>query len=593
MDHGPGWPAGSSVLPLGDRALLVPTTGIDHARRVAAALEAAGVGVGGTGRSAEVVTGFGGVAVVLAGDDGADDVADRPLAWWAAWVAEVQAGATAAGPVDPGPNLGPERDGADAGPERKEGATHVLPVVFDGTDLADVAGRLGMDADDVVGLLVGAELEVALLGFAPGFPYLVGLPEPLASLPRRSTPRPGVPAGSVAVAGGFAGIYPRSSPGGWHLLGRTPVRLFDPTTPPYSALAVGDRVRFAVAGTDGPGSGPDAAVDRIPPLPALAPDADRWLEVVDPGFLTTVQDGGRTGVARLGCPAGGTADPDARVLVNRLLGNPDGAAVLECTAAGPVLRIHASSPDPVHVAVVGADAGALHLRLDGRPVAAGTVVPVAPGQVVAVGPVARGLRAVLGVAGGLTTTEILGSRSSDLLTGLGPGPLRTGDRLPVGPPSRPRGRLALPPVPPDEAPAVLRFVPGPHGADRDAARRLADAPWTVLPASDRIGVRLDGPGHAGLTGVDPVDSLPVVTGAVQIPPDGRPIVLLPDHATLGGYPVAGCVISADLGRLGRLAPGQAVVFMACTPDEAEAARRRHQGDLAGRVSGWHPTRAGS
>ena len=93
--------------------------------------------------------------------------------------------------------------------------------------------------------------------------------------------------------------------------------------------------------------------------------------------------------------------------------------------------------------------------------------------------------------------------------------------------------------------------------------------------------------------MDPVDSLPVVTGAVQIPPDGRPIVLLPDHATLGGYPVAGCVISADLGRLGRLAPGQAVVFMACTPDEAEAARRRHQGDLAGRVSGWHPTRAGS
>ena len=143
-------------------------------------------------------------------------------------------------------------------------------MVFDGDDLADVAAAVGLPADGVVALMVDAELEVAFVGFAPGFPYLTGLPPELAALPRRATPRTSVPAGSVAVAGGFAAVYPRATPGGWHLLGRTSETLFDPDVPPHTRVAPGDRVRFVVA--DGAAASPVAA--RPTPTGARSSTAD-------------------------------------------------------------------------------------------------------------------------------------------------------------------------------------------------------------------------------------------------------------------------------------------------------------------------------
>ena len=316
------------------------------------------------------------------------------------------------------------------------------------------------------------------------------------------------------------------------------------------------------------------------------------LEVLDPGIATTVQDLGRTGVSGLGVPTAGAADRRAHTLANLLVGNDPGAASVECTAVGPVVRMVGAG----HVAVVGCGPDSVEVTLDGRPVPDGVVLPVADGQVVRVGRITRGLRAYLAVAGGFDTPVVLGSRSSDVLAGLGHGPLHAGDRLARDAPARVRGRLTLPPVP--SGPVVLRVVAGPHagpGDDgEDHLRRLIAHRWRVGSAVDRVGVRLLAVGSpAPLPPVAPAGSVPMVTGAVQLPPDGDPIVLLPDHATVGGYPVVACVVSADLPRLGQLAPDARVAFTLVDTAEAVAALAASRDEPASLVSGWFPTGAGT
>jgi allophanate hydrolase subunit 2 len=144
---------------------------------------------------------------------------------------------------------------------------------------------------------------------------------------------------------------------------------------------------------------------------------------------------------------------------------------------------------------------------------------------------------------------------------------------------------------------VVRVLPGPHvpaaGAGSDVVARLAATPWRVGAHVDRVGVRLEPAAGPGPEGGGPVASTPMVTGAVQLPPDGRPIVLLPDHATVGGYPVVACVITADLSLLGQLAPGDAVAFVAVDRTTADRASRLRRDARAAAVSGWFPTATGT
>lgn len=261
------------------------------------------------------------------------------------------------------------------------------------------------------------------------------------------------------------------------------------------------------------------------------------IEVVTPGLLTTVQDLGRRGLAHLGVPPSGAADIGSFAHANRLVGNPPEAAALEATLVGPTLLFHA----------------------DALVAVAGRVVEVAAGETIDVGPVLSGVRAYLAVAGGIDIAPVLGSRSTDLLTGLGPPPLAAGQLLPVGmPSSRP---LPLDPRPALPASATLRVVLGPrHDWFTGAALRLFLAsPYTVSSSSNRIGVRLEGPAlERALT--DELLSEGVVTGAVQVPPSGRPILLGPDHPTTGGYPVIAVVVEDDLPLAGQLRPGTTVEF---------------------------------
>ncbi len=470
--------------------------------------------------------------------------------------------------------------------------THRLPVTLDGPDRDEVCRRAGLTPAGLADVLAASVLEVAMLGFSPGFAYLTGLPRELSELPRRPAPRPSVPAGSVALAGGFAAVYPQSTPGGWQVVGRTPSRLFDPRTPPYALLRPGDSVRLDPLAHDrvGPASVPGGS-DRAPRRALRPPPGSAAvLCVEEAGLLTTVQDGGRAALAHLGVPGAGPADPLAHALANLLVGNPWSAPALEVTARGPVLRCTA----PVYVAVVGADP---EVTVDGREVGAGHVVPLAAGQRLAVGAVRSGLRCAVAVAGGLAVPGVLGSCSTDLLCGLGPGPLVAGDVLGSGGAAGPMGDHLGPGAPGLAArptgTRVLRVLPGPHGPwfPGDAFERLSGARFVVEAASDRVGVRLTpADGGAGIVRrPGELDSQGMVTGAVQVPSDGRPVVLGPDHATVGGYPVVAVVAGCDRWLLGQCRPGDVVELAPVGPEEAATALGALRRAAAGAVVGRYPS----
>ena len=272
------------------------------------------------------------------------------------------------------------------------------------------------------------------------------------------------------------------------------------------------------------------------------------IEFVRTGPLATLQDLGRPGYAALGVPLAGAFDRGAAALANRLVGNEPSAAVVELTLGGAVLHVREAAT----IALTGARCPGLDW---------GTPVSVRAGSIVVLGIPTAGLRSYLAVRGGFDSPAVLGSRSTDTLSGLGPAPLADGDALGIaGPaPGEVDGSAAVPSPALDERP--LRVLPGP----RDdwfapaALERLTTTVWSVRSDSDRVGVRLDGPPlQRARSGELP--SEPTLPGALQVPPDGRPILFGPDAPVTGGYPVIATVLDADLGRAAQVRPGDAVRF---------------------------------
>jgi biotin-dependent carboxylase-like uncharacterized protein len=283
---------------------------------------------------------------------------------------------------------------------------------------------------------------------------------------------------------------------------------------------------------------------------------DRALAVVRAGALTTVQDQGRPGHAHLGVPRSGALDGPTAALANRLVGNRPEAAVLETTLNGCAVRPRST----VTVAVVGAPCP---VAVDGRPVAWGAPVRVPAGALLDVGAAVSGVRSYLAVSGGITVEPVLGSRSTDLLSGLGPPPLTDGSVLPLGTPRQAHARVELAPQPAPPAELVLRVVLGPRDDwfTPEAVRAFTSRAYRVSSASNRIGLRTEGPAlPRALAGELPSEGM--VLGAVQVPPDGRPVVFLADHPTTGGYPVIAVVRGADLPAAAQAVPGTPVRFVA-------------------------------
>jgi biotin-dependent carboxylase-like uncharacterized protein len=281
------------------------------------------------------------------------------------------------------------------------------------------------------------------------------------------------------------------------------------------------------------------------------------IAVVKPGLLTTVQDLGRPGYAHLGVARSGALDAPSLALANHLVGNPSSAAGLETTLTGVALRAEAE----LTVAVTGALAD---ITVDGQPVAFGAALAVPEGALLDVGPARSGVRSYLAVAGGITVAPVLGSRSTDTLSGLGPPPLRAGFVLPVGasgPPSSP-----VPPVrSTGDSGLTLRIRLGPRLDWFSVMARdvfLAEE-YTLSVKSNRVGARLAGPPLTrAITGELPSEG--IVLGSVQVPSDGQPLVFLADHPTTGGYPVIAVVDRTDLPQLAQARPGTAVRFVPWT-----------------------------
>ncbi|MFJ9724557.1 biotin-dependent carboxyltransferase family protein [Streptomyces sp. NPDC101209] len=282
---------------------------------------------------------------------------------------------------------------------------------------------------------------------------------------------------------------------------------------------------------------------------------DRALVVVRAGALTTVQDQGRPGHAHLGVPRSGALDGPAAALVNRLVGNPPGAAVLETTVNGCSLRPRSA----VTVAVGGAPCP---VTVEGRPVPWGAPVRVPAGALLDIGTVVSGVRGYVAVSGGVAVDPVLGSRSTDLLSGLGPAPLTDGTVLPLGTPQAPHARVDAAPQPAPPAELVLRVTLGPRDDwfTPAALHAFTSRTYRVSPASNRIGLRTEGPTlERARPGELPSEGM--VLGAVQVPPDGRPVVFLADHPTTGGYPVIAVVRPQDLPAAAQAAPGTPVRFV--------------------------------
>ncbi|WP_235008277.1 5-oxoprolinase subunit B/C family protein [Microbacterium timonense] len=435
-----------------------------------------------------------------------------------------------------------------------------LDIVYDGQDLPETARVLGVAPDELVRRHSAARWRVAFSGFAPGFGYLVSDDWPF-DVPRLDSPRTRVPAGAVGLAGSFTGAYPRETPGGWRLIGTTPARLFDPDAARPALLAPGTLVRFRpLPARDALRAAPQpresSATAASPGLARGRQSSGRGLTVREPGLLSTVQDLGRRGAASVGVAESGALDRAALRTANRLLGNPEGAAGIEVTMGG----FAAVAQRDLWVAVTGAWG---ELRLDARAVDPYTAHRWPAGTELRLGWFSHGARAYLAVRGGLDEPLVLGSRSTDLMAGLGRGPLRAGDAVAVG--AEVAGPIPVAPpaawgMPRDDE-LELELADGPRSDwfEPDARRTLFEAVWTVSSDADRIGARLDGPElRRARTGE--LASEGMVPGALQVPPSGRPTVLLADGPVTGGYPVIAVLTDAARDLVAQARPGTRIRF---------------------------------
>jgi len=504
-----------------------------------------------------------------------------------------------------------------------------IPVHYggdNGPDLDEAAVMAGLSSgDEVVRLHSGGNYRVYFLGFLGGFPYMGGLPAELAKVPRLTTPRQKLPKGTVGIAGGQTGVYTISTPGGWYCLGRTSMSLFNPEQDPPALLRAGDLVKFVPVN--------EKVEEQPDSQDVVAQPTSPWIEVLSPGPLTTVQDLGRRGYARHGVSRSGAADWLALRMGNHLLENHESAAALEVTLGGMKVRLLNSCA----VALTGADCGAQLKRIGEStvPLPVNQVVLLQPGDELELGFAKDGMRTYLCVRGGVDVPAVLGSRATDIRASMGGfqgRSLQSGDvvgvlepdtaaaavlepRFSVHDPLR-KGRPGNMGEGSDKS-WRLRVLPGPADPQTDAThskelRALVGASFRVMTRADRMAVCIEPDNNKiskaateemracqdvpyGLSEYRPPElasgtwstahlynllvggqqmSEGCVSGTIQLPPDGNPVILLAEHQTTGGYKVPAVVIQADLWQVGQMRPGDVVRFECTTSEMAVTALRQ-------------------
>ncbi len=432
-----------------------------------------------------------------------------------------------------------------------------IPVKYGGDfgpDLLWAGEHLGMSPEEIVRRHSARNYRVYMIGFTPGFPYLGGMDESIA-LPRLEEPRKTVPAGSVGIAGSQTGVYPWDTPGGWRLLGRTPIKLFDAQRNDPSFIKAGDTVRFVPVSEHAIPQKPQ----REPPPTGTSHGLGVPTFLVEhPGFFSLIVDSGRFGYRKIGVPVSGAADTVSYGLANRAAGNRSGTAALEMTLWGCTLRALCDTT----VAVSGSNP---QITVDGKEMKPNEPIAVKEGNTIQIGPMSIGCRSYLAVAGGFSVLSVLGSFSTYIKGGFGGllgRPVKSGDVLHQNPwPGRAQKPQNLQVSAPDlsnSSPVSLYIYPGPE-ATAEALKTLCGSTYTVRPESDRMGLRLDGP-RVSEAPADILSSA-VVPGVIQVTSDGKPVLLLCDAQTTGGYTRLGCVVSKHLPQAGQLRPGAQVRFV--------------------------------
>lgn len=452
-----------------------------------------------------------------------------------------------------------------------------IPVHYDGEDLAEVAQLLGIDVPELIRRHSGEDYSVAFCGFAPGFAYLSGGDASL-QVPRRSTPRTKVPAGSVAIAGTFSAVYPNDTPGGWQLLGRTEVPMWDLQRDPPALLQPGMRVRFVDAATQNEAGGAPSAnhadkktSDEGAGKALSASKSHAAMQVRAAGLQTLVQDAGRAGQAGQGVSAAGALDQGAMRRANRLLGNDARLPVLESVAGGLQLQ----SVGATVLAVTGATGPLTVKPRDGSAwqAARNAAIALNDGDVIHLGEPDTGLRSYVAVRGGWLVEQVLGSASTDTLARIGPPALATGMQLAIGD-SQHNGVVQVPDMAPPMLPqsgdsVVLDVVMGPRTDwfTAEAVARFAAQRWQVTPQSNRVGLRLAGDEALARCITQELPSEGTALGAIQVPASGQPVLFLADHPLTGGYPVIACVASHHLDLAGQVPVGAWLQFNVLQPFE--------------------------
>jgi KipI family sensor histidine kinase inhibitor len=434
-----------------------------------------------------------------------------------------------------------------------------IPVEYGGPDLADLARERSLSDEEFSRLHAQGTYRVAFLGFAPGFAYLTGL-APKLHAPRLATPRTRVPAGSLAIGGPYTGIYPDETPGGWWLIGRSPVTLFDPAKDPPSLFQPGDEVSFErIDGSEFARRSGESAGASTP----IASDRGMF-QLLSPGFFTSVQGGADYRRARFGVPPGGAIDPVALAAGNARIENGPNAAALEIAVMGPALKCL----EDVEVCLSGAEISA---ELNGRSVAIDDSFELRAGDELRLGRVSSGMRSYLCVRGGVAVSskEMVTRRlkAGDLLFPAA----KSGAALSAEPREFPHRNQSLR----SGAAAVIRVVLAsePSLFREESVRSFLSSPYRVSPASDRRGIRLEGSALVHAIGPD-IAPEATAPGAIQVPKDGMPILLGPDRPVTGGYAKVATVIGADLWALGQAVPGSQLRFQAVGLSEALEARVR-------------------
>ncbi|EKT55574.1 5-oxoprolinase/urea amidolyase family protein [Providencia sneebia] len=443
-----------------------------------------------------------------------------------------------------------------------------IPVHYNGEDLSEVATFLGMTIEEVIERHTGNEYQVAFCGFAPGFAYMVADNAQL-NVPRRSSPRIRIPAGSVALAGEFSSVYPQASPGGWQLIGVTDVAVWDIHRTEPALLKPGNRVSFVDA----------ARAITTYSLPQAAKTEGKSLQdnkvknnntenndikVLATGLQTLFQDAGRIGLAALGISESGAMDKSALRSANRIMGNPLSEAVLEITQGGFKAQFNCSAL----VAITGASCAIDIETVEGVKYSAYQYQPIqlAKGDILRLGRTSQGVRSYLAVRGGFQVTPILGSCSFDTLAQVGPAPLAIGQSLAIKPVQQQTDVLLNeePNIdyPSKDEAVVLDIILGPRTDwfTQQAVHTLTSQLWQVTADSNRIGLRLAGEIPLVREKHQELPSEGTCIGAIQIPANGQPVLFLNDHPLTGGYPVIGSVCEYHLDLAGQIPVNAKIKF---------------------------------